>query len=492
MTHVENQMGNLKQRILHGGSWMLFSRVVIQILSLLRTAVTARILVPEDFGLLGIAVIVVAFIERVTTVNLNLFLMQKTESIHEDIDTIWTIGVLKGIFFYGIIFFSAPFVVGFFGTPGAVNVLRVIALVFVINSFVNGALVYLQKNMEMEKLSYSKIVAAIVETGVTLGMVFLLRNVWAIIFGTLASYLTNMLMSFLIYPRMPRLEIKWEKLKDCFLFGKWLYFGKMTAYCIQYGDNATVGKMMGQGALGLYQMAYRLGMLPFDELSQALNNIVYPVYIKLKTEDARLKKFFLKSIEWQVAVIIPLVIMMVFFSKGVVSLLLGDKWLNMVVCFQIIAIVGFFKHFHSHNGLLLLAKGKPQVAAWGGAIQLVIMGALIIPLTLWMGIEGAATAVLLGTFIAALFSLFMAFKEVRLRITDLGSALAGPLCACIFMSLVLWGFSWWIAAHAMGGMVVGMGLSLFVYLGVLLLFDHWQAGELLIDLRKWTGWKFLG
>src|SRR3989344_7704946 len=142
---------SLTKDTVRGFSWMVGFRGVARILTFLKTAILARILLPDQFGVYGIAVISLAFLEIITETGVNVFLVQEDQDVEEHLNTAWIVSVFRCALIALLIFLSTPLIVNFFNSPASGPLLSLIRLVPLIRGFINPARVKFQKQLEFNK-----------------------------------------------------------------------------------------------------------------------------------------------------------------------------------------------------------------------------------------------------------------------------------------------------------------------------------------------------
>ena len=220
MTNL-NEFRSLAKKAIRGGMWVFALRIINRGLGFIRNIILARLLAPEDFGLLGIAMLAIATLETFSQTGFQPALIQKKGNIESYLNTGWTVSALRGMILFCILFFAAPTIAKFFNSPLASLVIRVIAISTLLAGFRNIGIVFFQKELEFNKQFSYEFSAAVIDLTVAISLAFILRNVWALVWGGLAASFVRLVMSYLIHPYRPR--IKWErrKSKDLFDFGRW-------------------------------------------------------------------------------------------------------------------------------------------------------------------------------------------------------------------------------------------------------------------------------
>ena len=260
--------GNLKQaeslskKVVRGGIWVFTLRITNRGLGFIRTIILARLLAPEDFGLIGIAMLAASTLDAFSQTGLQSALIQKKDDIKTYLDVAWTTLAIRGIFLFGILFLSAPLIAKFFNSAQAELVIMVIAVNMIITGFGNIGVVFFQKELQFKKQFTYEFSATIVDLLVSISLAFILRNVWALVWGGVAKNITRFCLSYILHSYKPRLRFNKDKFRDLFGFGIWVSGSTILIFLITQGDDILVGRMLGVTALGFYQMAYLLSNLP--------------------------------------------------------------------------------------------------------------------------------------------------------------------------------------------------------------------------------------
>jgi len=299
---IENEIDQsiskpLSNRVIKGGLWVFALRILNRGLGFMRTLVLARLLAPEDFGLLGIAMLSISTLETFSQSGFQAALIQKKENVESYLDTAWTVSAVRGIALFLILFLSAPVIASFFNSPEANLVIRVVALSTLLSGLRNIGIVFFQKELEFNKQFSYEFSATLVDLTVAITLAFILKNVWALVWGGLAANLTRLLMSYVLHGYRPRVRFEKEKFQELFGFGKWVLASSIIIFLITQGDDIFVGKMLGVTTLGLYQLAYLISNLPATEITHVISQVSFPAYSKLQDDISKLREAYLRVLQ---------------------------------------------------------------------------------------------------------------------------------------------------------------------------------------------------
>ncbi len=394
------QHQSLSKKVIYSGGWVFAMRLGGRALGFVRTIILARLLAPEDFGLLGIAMLAILILDTFTQTGFYAALVQQKKDVKPYLDTAWTVSVIRGTVLCLILFLSAPLVADFFNSPGAETVIKILAATTLLTGFRNSGIVFFQKELEYKKQFIYQFSGTIGDFIVSVILAFVLRNVWALVWGGLAAAGIRLVMSYVVHPYRPRFVLEAGKIKEMFTFGRWVTVSGILVFFVTQGDDIFVGRMISAAALGLYQMAFLLSNLPATEITNALSKVTFPAYSKIGNDLARIKKAYLEVLQITSFTAMPLAGGIFILAYEFVEIFLGAKWLPIVPAMQVLVAAGIVRAIMATAGPVFDGIGRPDINTKLQAIRLTIMLLLIFPFVKWWGIFGAAMAVLISTVAA--------------------------------------------------------------------------------------------
>lgn len=382
-----------------GISWMGAFRLISRVIASIRIILFARILTPAQFGVFGIATIVLAFLEILTETGINVFLVQRKEDVDKFVDSAWIASILRGIILLSLIMLVSSFLVDFFKTPDLHRFLLLISIVPLIRGFINPASIKFQKELKFNKEFYLRMSIYLFDSLISVLLVLIMRDAIGFVWGLIAGAILELILSFVIFKPHPILNFKLNIMNTMISNGKWVTAYGIFNYIAQNGDNIIVGKLLGTSPLGIYQMGYNISTLPISEISDVVNRVVFPVYSKIAGEKNRLLKAFKKTL---IAVSFPVIILSLiifFLPKEFFDLLLGPKWGEITSILKILVIYAMFRAISGISSSLFLAVGKQNFVAGMTFVRFFILAITIIPLTSNYGIIGASFSALLSVLL---------------------------------------------------------------------------------------------
>lgn len=387
------------QEAIRGVSWMSAFRVTTRLLSFGKMAVLARVLSPAQFGVFGIASLILELLEMLTETGINIFLIQSKEHIDKYINSAWVVSIIRGIIISLCIVVSSPFLVEFFHVNEALPILLLISLVPFIRGFINPAIVTLQKDLRFHKEFWLRTSLFFIDVLITVVLAITTQSSYSLVLGLLVSAILEVILSFTLTSPRPSFALERRYFSEIFHKGKWVTIYGVFNYFAQQGDNIIVGKVMGVASLGIYQMAYKVSTLPISEVTDVISKVAFPVYTRIEGDRKRLQKAFTKGIMLITIITIPLGLIIFMFPKEITLLLLGPKWISAVEILRILALYGVLRAISGSASALFLAVGCQKYVTAMTFVRFLTLIITIFPLVKLFGLEGAAFAALFSVLV---------------------------------------------------------------------------------------------
>lgn len=426
---------SLGQRVVHASFWVGLLNISDRGLKLGRVVVLASLLSPEDFGLLGIALLLISISERFLNLGIDSALIQRKEgNIDSYLDTAWVIKIGRGLGIFVIITIVAPVAAAFFNEPRVTPIIRAIAISILFKSLLNPAIIYFRKDLEFHKQFTYKISGALCNFVIAVVAAVYLQNVWALVYGILAGSFVQLVMSHRLSGRRPSLDFDYSRAKDLLGFGKWIWATTVVVFLATSGDDAFVGWYLGAGALGLYQVAFRLANAPASEVAGVISKVMFPAYSKLQDDTDRLRNAFLKTIRVTFLIGIPTAGGIILIAPEFTSAVLGEEWRPMITAMQIIAFGGILRAIVGTGGVLFKAYDLPNWSFFLNLVRAVVIFGTIWPLTEMMGIAGTAISISGGIAVTLPIWFYKSREITGLPIAKYGEAIGIPLLGTVIMA----------------------------------------------------------
>ena len=385
--------GSLRHKIIRSSFWVSLSSLCVNISSVIRTIVLARLLAPEMFGLMSICVIVIKALEVFTQTGFGAALIHRQKDFEEAKDVAFTLFIIRGVILAMITFFISPLVASYYDRQILEVLIKVIAISFLFNGCRNVNTVGLQKELDFKRLTYLKQITTLVDLSMVIVLAYYFKNVWALVIGHVFSSFVGAILSFIIVPGRPRISFNRKVAGELFSYGKYITALTVILFIGAELDKAVLGKILGMEELGWYFMAFSIANLPATHISTLISTVMFPAFSKLQNNPKGLKEAFYKTFRVVGSITIPAAVGIATLAPEIISVIYGDKWMPSVLALKVLCFYGGFRAIQSVNGYLFNAIGKPVIPLYLNTARLIIIIILIYPLTTRFGLLGASVTV---------------------------------------------------------------------------------------------------
>lgn len=436
---IQSPGESLQQRVLHGGVWTAFLNISDRGLQILRLIILAHFLSPTAFGLLGIALLVKQALIHFTEIGIQpALIQQEADNIDGYLDTAWTLNIARGIGVCLLVLISAPSIAIFFGEPRAEAIIQVLSISALLEGVVNPAVVYFKKDLNFHKQYIFRICGAIADFIVAVTAAILLQNVWALVYGLIVGQLVRVLVSYILVPYKPAIAFEENIAKEMFSFGKWVWVTSIITFLATTGDDSFVGWYLSAGALGLYQMAFRLSNAPATEITGTITTVAFPAFSKLQNKTSLLRTAFLRTITLISIIGIPMATGIVLVAPVFTLVILGNEWTPMVTAMQIMAIAGLLRAYVKSGGALFQGVGYPNWDFKMNLIRTIAISITIWPLTALWGINGSALSITIGIGMSLPILFYKSGEITDVTLSDYLHQIYPSLIGSSIMAIPVW------------------------------------------------------
>ncbi len=430
---TKNYDDSLASRAAKSTFWIIALRLFQRTFGIIKLIILARLLSPNDFGLMGIALLMVSTLDSFSQIGFQTWLVQKSGDIKSYLDIAWTASIIRGIILCLILIFFAPLAADFFGAPEAKPIIQVISASILLQGFTNIGIVYLQKELQFRKLFIYEFGSTTIDFIATIAFAIALRNVWALAFGPLVGIVARLILSFIVHPFRPKINYNREIIIDILTYGKWVFGSSIAIFLVTQGDSIFIGKYFGVVALGLYQMASTISNTPATEIGQTLSQITLPVYSKLKHDIPKLRYAFLKILTINAFLSFLLTTLILSLAPEFAMIFLGDEWMPIVPIVQVLVLAGLARSISACSNQLFFAVGKPEIGAKWQFFRLIALFIFIYPLAQKWGVVGVSFAVFLGIILTNIGFFVNIMRITGVKRDELEMLLVPPMALSIIV-----------------------------------------------------------
>lgn len=352
---------DLGRRIARSAAWSVLLRLSIRGLGLISTLILVRLLLPEDFGLVAMATVVIGILELMLDFSFSQVLIRERSEERSLYDTVWTLSVIRSIVIGGLIAGGASLVAGFYGDTRLVPILFFLAVSAVISGFENVGIVDFRKKLQFHLEFRYRGLTKLISFVLTIALAMSLRSYWALVWGTLANQLVLVVLSFLLSDYRPRFDL--SQTRRIFGLSVWFMLASLFGAVLNRSPSLVLGKLSGPASVGYFEVGREVAELPTTELVWPITRALYPGYAAAAGDMPTMRRLFLDSTAVTMCLAIPLALGIAATAELVVRIALGVKWLPAIPVIQAMALSGLVRLSYSGLDSMVMAVGKPSLVA---------------------------------------------------------------------------------------------------------------------------------
>lgn len=436
--------------------WRGFATGVEKVIFLARLLILARLLAPEDFGLVAIGMTVLAVTRSLTDFGVVASLIQQPAANKRHLDTAWTINLARGLLIVFALIVLAPWLAGLFSDPRATDIIRALALTALLDAMGSIDVARLNRELRFGGLAGIRVGGALANTIVAIAMASD-YGAWALVWGAVAGASTQMLLSYVAAPYRPAIALVDKATLSIARFGRWMFLIGILAVATDALLRWLVATRLGVAELGLFFMAVRLAFLPAQLVSELVGEVAFPVYAQLQTDKPKAEAAF-RGLQISVAaLLVPACLVFAWLVPELVEHVLGPRWEGMIAVTQLLILSSVAGLLGDAVGPLLKGSGEPAGIAAMDSLQLALIASLGWLLVPAFGLEGAGVAWVCGV----VGSQFLAVLYARQLLERPFAGLGAPILAICVIALLTTAVSAIVATTVPGpyGLVLAILLA---------------------------------
>ncbi|MDO8879946.1 MAG: lipopolysaccharide biosynthesis protein [Coriobacteriia bacterium] len=431
---------SLTGRTVSAAKWTYLSTFITAGLQVVVTAVLARLVAPEAFGLIAMSTLVLRFGQYFAQMGVGQAIVQRAELSDDHASAgFWSSVVIGGIF-TAVAWALAPLAAKAFGSAELVPVLRWMSLTFVISGTSTTSFALLRRGMRFKAIALTDVAAYVLGYGAALGLALSGAGVWALVFAglgqaTVSSLLYNVLARPILVP-----VARWQPYRELLGFGTTVSFISFLEFLNSNLDTMVVGRVAGPAQLGYYTRALSLTGLPMQYMSTSLSRVLLPSFSRIQEDRARVGRAYISLITVFAGIGLPVAFGMSGASTEIVAVLLGSQWTASVPVMRIVAVASVAAMLSHFGGILLEATARLREKFTLRVIQLAVFVALLLALSRY-GLIGYALAFAISESGQLLAQSFVLCRVMSIRPLGLIRAYVPGLVGGGAAAVVLYGES---------------------------------------------------
>lgn len=395
------ESSSLKKKTMSGLVWSFSDLIASQGIQFIIQVILARLLLPKDFGIIGMITLFIAISNSVIDSGFSNALIREKKVSQEDYSTVFYFNLIMALIMYAVLFLLSDAISIFFKEPQLVFILRVLSLTLIINSFGLIQRTMLIKNIDFKTQTRISIISSIVSGILAIIFAYMGYGVWSLVIKILSMQFIQSLLLCLFNKWMPSFVFKIDSFKRLFGFGWKLLVSGIINTLYENLYFLIIGRRFSTLELGYYTNASKIRDTASQSITYSVQKVSYPVLSSIQGDNDKLKAAFKKIIKNSVFITFPMMIGLAAVANPLINLLFGDKWLPSIYYIQVLCFAGMLFPLHAINLNILQVKGRSDLFLGLEIVKKVIaLTVIAIVMVFRFGIEGLLWASVLNSYVA--------------------------------------------------------------------------------------------
>jgi len=352
---------SLKNKTVKGASWSFIDSIAGQGITFLVGLVLARLLTPEEYGLIGIITIFIAVFNSIVDSGFSNALIRKNDAKDIDYNTVFISNLVVSVILFGVLFLCAPAISKFFDQPQLMPLLRVMGSIVIINAFAIIQRTIFVKKVDFKTQTKISLISSITSGIVGIGMAVGGCGVWSLVGQQISRQFLSSAFLWLFSNWYPKLQFSFQSFKELFSFGWKLLVSGLIDTLWREIYQVVIGKCYAPATLGQYTRAQQFASICSSNLTTVVQRVSYPVLSSVQDDKERLKNGYKRIIKVTMLLTFTLMLGLAAVAKPMILALIGEKWLPSVPFLQIICIQMMLYPLHALNLNMLQVQGRSDL-----------------------------------------------------------------------------------------------------------------------------------
>jgi O-antigen/teichoic acid export membrane protein len=459
---TDHLSADLPGHSVRGGAVTLLTQGGRFITNLLGTAILARLLSPEDFGLLLMIYAMTGFVEMFRDMGLSTATVQVERINHKQLSALFWLNVLLSAALTIIVAAAAPLVSRFYHDSRLTGMTLALSTTFVIGGLATQHRAMLTRQMRFTALGVTDLAGFCV--GMVVGIIYALltRSVWALVIQQIVQYSVTTVTSWMVMRWKPSLPARRAGVDGMLKFGANLAGFNFVNYWARNLDNVLIGRWWGKAVLGLYGKAYQLLMLPIMQISMPFSKVAIPTLSRLQNDPDKYRAYYRKGVMLLAALGMPIVAFLFVAADETIHVFLGPHWDQAIPIFRVLGPAAFFGTFNMATGWVYTSRGDThRQLRWGILTSAVTVIAFFIAVPHGAIAVGGAFSIVYCTLTMGYPAFAYCFRGTPLRMADMLDAVWRPSVASLGAGVIIFAGLPWLRGH--GPAIVSLAIEGFLY-----------------------------
>jgi lipopolysaccharide exporter len=393
--------------------------VVERGLRLVRNMILARLLAPDQFGLMAIVMVAASVFEAFVEIGVRQSVIQnKGGADPEYLNVAWWFQAIRGLGLFAIALLAAPLISSFYGNPELLRLVQVAVLAILFRGLISPRAYVLEKEYRFGWVVFLVQGSGVLGTVTAVVLAFIIKNVWALVIGFVAEFAIMCVLSYVIVPFKPSFKMHRKHMGELFKFARGMFgLPILTIFAVRT-DVVVLGKVVLPEQLGMYALAAALAGQPGELFTRVVGRVLFPAFAEKQDNKQALCRAVLRMTRATVVFGVPLIAVVAIFAGPILSFVYTPKYAVVAVPFRIMCatmFVGIQRHI---LGTMYLAIGRPHLHRRFVGVLAILIACLIYPGIAVFGLVGAATVLLLANAVAVFMQVVCMRRVIGLRFRE--------------------------------------------------------------------------
>mgnify|MGYP005988129445 CR=1 FL=1 len=415
---------SLKKQAVSGVKWNFLQQISVQAINFAVQIILARLLMPEEFGLIAMIIVFIAVGHTLTDSGMTSSLIRTENPTELDYSTVFVTNLAVSIFIYGVVYLTAPYIAGFYNQKILEDIIRLLSLTFIIRALFAVHIAKLTKEMNFKLQMQLHIPPTLISGALAVYLAFIGYGVWSLVWLNLLQAVICALLFWLFAGWRPKLSFSKKNFNYHFIFGYKLTLSSLLNTIYDNSYRIVIGKMYSPATVGFFNLAETMRLFPVQQISAVLGKVTYPLFASINNDDVRLKEVYRLSMKFVLFIVIPLMLSLILLAEEWFLVVFGEHWLPAVPLFQILALASIVRPISSYNLNILKVKGRSDLFLKLEIIKK-LLGVLAIIFGLYFGITGLVISLVIHFLFTVIidvyfsgvlisYSLFEQFSDLKM------------------------------------------------------------------------------
>lgn len=427
--------GNKKNKIIKGGFYLTIVNTLSQLLAIIVNIVLARLLLPEDFGLVALTMTFIGFIVLFTNMGFGSSIIHESESTQEELSSIYWINLALSVFSFIIIISTASFAAVFYEEPKLTPIILVASINILLSPVFIIQFKLLERDLEFRTISIINLSGTLIGSVAAIIGAYAGLGVYALVIQALVSSVIRLMLTFYHKRWMPSLYFNFSEIKHMIWYSLKFKASKTALYFERNIDYLILGKFFSSVILGYYAFSYNIMYTPVKRISYIFSEVLFPSFSSFKNDKQKIINGYFKSVNLIALVSVPAMTILAFNADLIIHVVFGNKWNEAIPIVRILCFAGAIQSVSQFGGVIFSSIGKPEVSMYV-SIGRTILTASAIVIGVQYGVLCVAYFLVISKFLSFILFLLVLNRHIPFKVSQLFYSLKGPLITLSSLSVI--------------------------------------------------------